>query len=413
MAQLAEADVQRAIEAIAARLLKDGDRLAGEIVERYATVVPEYRALPAQVLHEDVAAVTLANLRWFLEHVTTPDDLTEYAAEISRPGLARRARQGVSLEAALKVVRLFGRLLWAAILEAAQPGDGVEREAALRMAGRLMEYVDGFCSLAEELWLEQARGAWSEQEVAVRDLIELLIAGRAASDTAQRQAGHLGVRLASDYVALVARGSEKSDVLRAAVRLVRDHLRPREPGTIVVMRHGEVVALHPVGGFDDVDALKAQCGPLAEELAEAGAKLGLGGWHPGPSGVPVSYDEARRAAIHALRSERAPNLVAFDDLVLDQLLQLGPNAHPHLETTLRRLREHDSRSRSDLVETLRAYIRSGFSLARSATGLHVHANTVVYRLNRIKEVTGRDPRDPDDLVILTLALKLDDLTPGM
>jgi DNA-binding PucR family transcriptional regulator len=36
----------------------------------------------------------------------------------------------------------------------------------------------------------------------------------------------------------------------------------------------------------------------------------------------------------------------------------------------------------------------------------VHANTVVYRLRRVRELTGRDPHDPDDLLLLSLGLKL-------
>jgi len=41
----------------------------------------------------------------------------------------------------------------------------------------------------------------------------------------------------------------------------------------------------------------------------------------------------------------------------------------------------------------------------------VHPNTVVYRLRRIKELSGRDPHDPDDLLLLYLGLKLIEPTP--
>jgi DNA-binding PucR family transcriptional regulator len=41
--------------------------------------------------------------------------------------------------------------------------------------------------------------------------------------------------------------------------------------------------------------------------------------------------------------------------------------------------------------------------------LTVHPNTVVYRLRRMRELSGRDPRDVDDLVGLALALKLHEL----
>jgi DNA-binding PucR family transcriptional regulator len=39
----------------------------------------------------------------------------------------------------------------------------------------------------------------------------------------------------------------------------------------------------------------------------------------------------------------------------------------------------------------------------------MNPNTVVYRLRRIRELSGRDPHDVDDLLVLVLALKLADL----
>ena len=356
MAQLAEADVQprwRPSPPACSRTASGwcGD---GRAVRDHGSRVPRS---PQDGAHDDVAAVTRANLEWFLEHVSTPEDLAEYAAEVSRPGLARRARQGVSLQAALKVVRVFGRCVWTAILDAARPDDPVEREAALRMAGRIMEYVDGFCTFSEELWLEQARGAWSEREVATPR------PHRAADRRPRRQRvrgpaggaprGAPGHRLRRPR--RPGHGAGDADGGRARRPALRREHRPRPlpapgaGGASSSCATSEVVALHPVDGFSEVDALKEQCGPLAAALAEAGAKLGLGGWHQGAAGVSISYDEARRAAIHALRSKRAPHLVASDDLVLDQLLQIGPKAHPHLETTLRRLREHDDRSSSELL----------------------------------------------------------------
>jgi DNA-binding PucR family transcriptional regulator len=61
--------------------------------------------------------------------------------------------------------------------------------------------------------------------------------------------------------------------------------------------------------------------------------------------------------------------------------------------------------------TLRAYVDSGFNLTKSAEILHVHPNTVVYRLRRVKELTGRDPHVPEDLLALYLGLKFTELNP--
>jgi DNA-binding PucR family transcriptional regulator len=46
------------------------------------------------------------------------------------------------------------------------------------------------------------------------------------------------------------------------------------------------------------------------------------------------------------------------------------------------------------------------NITKSAEALFVNPNTVVYRLRRIKELCGRDPYDPDDLLVLSLVMKL-------
>jgi DNA-binding PucR family transcriptional regulator len=94
------------------------------------------------------------------------------------------------------------------------------------------------------------------------------------------------------------------------------------------------------------------------------------------------------------------------------MLRASPHARRILRDTLQPLLEYDQSHRSELVATLRAYLSAGPNLTRSARLLTVHPNTVVYRLRRIRELSGRDPHVMEDLQILYLALRLDDLTSG-
>ncbi|MFD0905465.1 CdaR family transcriptional regulator [Actinomadura sediminis] len=63
----------------------------------------------------------------------------------------------------------------------------------------------------------------------------------------------------------------------------------------------------------------------------------------------------------------------------------------------------------ELRRTLRAYFDHGRHVAAAARELNVHRNTLVYRLGRVAELTGRDPRAFDDAVALRLALHITDL----
>ncbi|WP_309240246.1 helix-turn-helix domain-containing protein [Actinomadura sp. J1-007] len=57
-----------------------------------------------------------------------------------------------------------------------------------------------------------------------------------------------------------------------------------------------------------------------------------------------------------------------------------------------------------MLETLRAYSDHGFGRRRTAAALHIHPNTLDYRLRRMTVLTGLDPARPADLLTLQAAL---------
>jgi DNA-binding PucR family transcriptional regulator len=69
------------------------------------------------------------------------------------------------------------------------------------------------------------------------------------------------------------------------------------------------------------------------------------------------------------------------------------------------LRDYDAEHRSDLVHTLEVFLECSGSWSRCAVRLHVHVNTLRYRIRRIEELTGRDLGTFEDRVDLFLALR--------
>ncbi|HET7580719.1 MAG TPA: sugar diacid recognition domain-containing protein [Bacillales bacterium] len=57
----------------------------------------------------------------------------------------------------------------------------------------------------------------------------------------------------------------------------------------------------------------------------------------------------------------------------------------------------------DLLETMNAFFENDLNLSRTAKQLFIHRNTLIYRINRIQEITGYDPRNFRDAVTLQLA----------
>ena len=69
------------------------------------------------------------------------------------------------------------------------------------------------------------------------------------------------------------------------------------------------------------------------------------------------------------------------------------------------LLDHDRRHGSELVETLYAYMQNGCSTARTALLLCLHKNTLLYRLGRIREITGNDLSSGEDLFLFHLSIR--------
>ena len=74
------------------------------------------------------------------------------------------------------------------------------------------------------------------------------------------------------------------------------------------------------------------------------------------------------------------------------------------ERMLGPLHEYDTSRHAELVHTLMFLDCSG-SWSRSATRLHVHVNTLRYRIRRIEDLTGRDLGTLEDRVDFFLALR--------
>ncbi|WP_432519502.1 helix-turn-helix domain-containing protein [Kineococcus sp. SYSU DK006] len=119
-------------------------------------------------------------------------------------------------------------------------------------------------------------------------------------------------------------------------------------------------------------------------------------------------DDALAGARRALRTARAldgPVVVEHDrdtGDVLDLLRAVPlPQRREFARGVLAGVLEDE-----ELLTTLRTHLAGGSSPTRTASALHVHQNTVRYRLSRVEALLGRDLRDVDDLVDLRVALRL-------
>jgi purine catabolism regulator len=120
----------------------------------------------------------------------------------------------------------------------------------------------------------------------------------------------------------------------------------------------------------------------------------------------AGYREALSAAEAPLQSGHGVRL--FAGLGAYRLLKELERSQALLEfhqDVLGALVEYDNMHQGDLCKTAGAFIAAGGNLRKTAATLHVHRNTLLYRLKRIEEITGIDMKEPEDCLSLYLALK--------
>lgn len=130
--------------------------------------------------------------------------------------------------------------------------------------------------------------------------------------------------------------------------------------------------------------------------------MGLSGDQASPSLIPRGLHEGTVALDFASVSER---VVPFYSLSIRRLLiHRGVECvRSALPPWFAGLRDADAKSQGDLVKTLRAFADADMNVQGVARRLHVHANTIYARLQRIEDLTGLNAQRYHDLTHLLLA----------
>lgn len=121
-----------------------------------------------------------------------------------------------------------------------------------------------------------------------------------------------------------------------------------------------------------------------------------------------SYKEANRA-IEYQKNASNSRIIYYDDLGIYRILSyegLQPELEQFYKERLEPLVEYDMEKGTDLVLTLNKYFEYEGNLKEVSEKLFIHYNTAVYRLQRIKEITGVDFNNYNDRLNLQIALKI-------
>jgi purine catabolism regulator len=257
--------------------------------------------------------------------------------------------------------------------------------------------------------------AVARQELELNVLDEILDGALRSEISLIQQARRLGHALDQPHAALVARfegasGGQPRVSFDAMRNAVESALARLDMAVLWRIRHNSIeIVWNPAQVAQGIDFPAA----LQRELARHGrpgdralVSVGVGCVHAGTAGIRQSHQEAKQALTMSRRLYDSGQVTRFEDLGIYRLLFAArdlPELRSFHDDALTALIDYDRQHGAELLRTLGAFFAGRCGPKETAAILGVHRNTVLYRLERIRELTGFDLDDADVRLRLQLA----------
>jgi hypothetical protein len=301
-------------------------------------------------------------------------------------------RGGRSLDALLSAYRLGARLAWERFVAAGEAA-GHEPRTLYRLASAIFDYIDGISAESVEGFAEERAAAEGERQRRRRSLARLLARDDVAPEEVRDLARLAGWARPATLAALVVgdRSGDEPDADRLASRL--------GAGAIAAAEGALAIAWVP---DPEAPGRRAQL-----EAALDGEPAALGP-AVAPERAAVSLVRARAAYALAVDGRLDGGRLVVADEHLPALLLHGGDGALAADLAARALAPLDDLrpgARGRLRTTLRAWLDHPGQVTRVAGELHVHPQTVRYRVAQLRELFGERLDDADARFELALALR--------
>jgi sugar diacid utilization regulator len=229
-------------------------------------------------------------------------------------------------------------------------------------------------------------------------------------------------------------GLDPADVVRRAARLGCDlsagavvlcaelsSERPRHVVALIASEYAGALAQHMEGGVSGrVYALLPAVGDQAATVGAARALAGrlqrqgvvaLSSFYADPAELGRAIQEAELVLEVLQRGDGLGGPIQEDigtgtyRLLFRVLASHPEEVRSFYEDTVAAIVRYDDQYRTDLVQTLEAYLEHNCNMNATAAAIYAHRHTVAYRLERVKELSGLDPMQTEDRERLGLGLK--------
>ncbi|HEV7677854.1 MAG TPA: helix-turn-helix domain-containing protein [Candidatus Dormibacteraeota bacterium] len=385
------------------RLLSQVDRMADTLARRLSAEIEMPEGFRSVTYLRAVVQACRDGIRALL--LQLHDQRRQQTAELARLGRAgeRQAEMGVPLEVLLSAYRLAARVVWQEVIGEAARERELEPATVLAVSEQVLDYLDKISGAVGRAYLETRERLMRQRDRERDRVLQRLLAGDVAGTDLRRLAAALDLDLTPPYRVLacwVIPGIDADPLLASAWRRAGALVAGDDPGTWIALVRGDA----------DVEQL-ARTAAEAIGRAHAGGDGGIP-LRIGAGPVAARLEDVADAARRARRALSAGTRLSPDVLVHDDaetgvfsLLAADPEElRAHVRQVLGPIMQGSTSRSAMLLGTLEALVGArGVSEAASRLGIHRH--TVVYRLQRLRDLLGVDIDDPSQRHRLWLALQ--------
>ena len=377
--------------------LQDVRKLSRRMVGHFVENVVPCGTLPGDAIHGDVTTITRTCLELAVS-MLDGKDIPEKTRRLENAA-AGWAREGVPIDTIHHAVHEGFRLGLDLVVSNATVTD---YSALVDGAKLVVEMLDKMTVCISMAYVRELRSVVSEHHTAVHTLTSALLGGHSTSTMARE----CGIEISPAYTVLAMAIPAHPDeavpaldgkvVARRKLRRVQAELATRcgdSALSLLSVDGGTVLLPSEILTDEALDELVAQLSraaqvPISAAVVEAPT-----------AEVPAAADQAHELLDMVQRLDCVPGLYRFDDMALEyQLTRPGPGRE-YLGSLLDPLDDHP-----ELLETLQRHISNNLNRQRTARLMHIHTNTIDYRLKRVAQLTGFDPTQPSGLWYLRSAL---------
>jgi PucR C-terminal helix-turn-helix domain/GGDEF-like domain len=386
---MTSAAVDPVVRDLSRTLLPRVDEFALRMAEQIRAQEPLYADGQA-VTPEELRESCRNNLLYVFGRLAGEPNL---GTEAPRATGVRRAEAGVPLSALLQAFRIGGRLIWELLVEHA---DADAQDTLLRCAADIWAVSDDLAEAATDAYRGTSADRARHDSQVRTALLNSLLDGKLGDGARLWESAALLRLPQQGTFALVA--AECPSPGEEALPRIEERLRRHDVASAWRLDAELQEGLVTLRATFDIARLSAELGRTAR------GRVGISETYPNLDQTAAALRQARLAC--AAGTPGTTSLVRFDEQPVAVLLVSAPDASQSVaRRVLGRVFDVPEDDRAIILETVRVWLASSGSTSTAASRLHVHRNTVRYRLRRLETLTDRSLADPLDVAELHVALE--------